>query len=133
MNILAAGSSSSWLNSGSGIFSRGKVLVSHYNPTTKPINKLLIASIQEYIQVKTQVLPSLIHMERKDLTASAIAVVLNKPSTFELEIEHRGVKCNATLSAATNPKSNLHNASDPENISFHLIVYRWNVLSDSRI
>lgn len=45
LNLLASGNGVSWLYSGSGIYSEGRVLQQHYNPTYTAMDKLLVTTV----------------------------------------------------------------------------------------
>eukprot|EP00011_Vannellida_sp_DIVA3-517-6-12_P010529 CAMPEP_0114621340 /NCGR_PEP_ID=MMETSP0168-20121206/9180_1 /TAXON_ID=95228 ORGANISM="Vannella sp., Strain DIVA3 517/6/12" /NCGR_SAMPLE_ID=MMETSP0168 /ASSEMBLY_ACC=CAM_ASM_000044 /LENGTH=650 /DNA_ID=CAMNT_0001832539 /DNA_START=128 /DNA_END=2077 /DNA_ORIENTATION=- len=45
LNVLASGNGLSWIYSGSGIYSEGRVLMQHYNPTYVSMDKLMVTTV----------------------------------------------------------------------------------------
>jgi len=80
LNLLAAGNGLNRLYSGSGIYSRGKVLQQHYNPTYEPKDFLMISKVPIFQQKSAKLTETISHPKR---SASSL-----------VEFEHREILMN---------------------------------------
>jgi hypothetical protein len=103
-NFLASGIGLSWYNSGSGIYSYGDPLQHWYNPSSKPIERLLIADLPIFPEVDSQPIPLITNqLLSTTKTPTIVTFQIYAGQTIENSSQSNSLRCNATLKV--NPNS----------------------------